>query len=103
MKEAFFFFKCLRFPYYKKHILVEGFSFIILIITVWFLVTWCKDNVPIGEDSSVYQFIQVGNKYKMKVLRASHDDIGQYVIEARDSNGVQVMAAFSVNLSILSE
>lgn len=68
-----------------------------------FVVTWCKDNVPIVEDSSVYQFIQVDNKYRMKILRASHDDIGQYVVEAKDSNGVQVTAAFSVNVSFLSE
>lgn len=67
------------------------------------VVTWCKDSVPIVEDSSVYQFIQVDNKYRMKILRASHDDIGQYVVEAKDSNGVQVTAAFSVNLSFLSE
>lgn len=68
-------------------------------------VTWCKDNVPIGEDSAVYQFMQAGNKYRMKILRAGHDDIGQYVVEAKDAanNGVQVTAAFSVNLSFLSE
>lgn len=66
-------------------------------------VTWSKDNVPIGEDSSVYQLTQVDNKFRMKILRASHDDIGQYVVEAKDSSGVQVTAAFSVNLSFLSE
>jgi len=69
----------------------------------YIIVTWIKDNVPIGEDSSIYQFMQVGNKYRMKILRAGHDDIGQYVVEAKDSSGVQVAAAFSVNLSFLSE
>lgn len=40
----------------------------------------------------------------MKILRAGHDDIGQYVVEAKDAaTGVQVTAAFSVNLSFLSE
>lgn len=74
-----------------------------MVLLFGFSVTWCKDNVPIGEDSSVYQFTQVDNKLRMKILRASHDDIGQYVVEAKDSNGVQVSAAFSVNLSFLSE
>lgn len=39
----------------------------------------------------------------MKILRAGHDDIGQYVVEAKASNSIQVTAAFSVNLSFLSE
>jgi len=47
--------------------------------------------------------MQVDNKYRMKILRAGHDDIGQYVVEAKDSSGAQVAAAFSVNLSFLSE
>lgn len=39
----------------------------------------------------------------MKILRAGHDDIGQYVVEAKNTNGVQATAAFSVNLSSLSD
>jgi len=39
----------------------------------------------------------------MKILRAGHDDIGQYVVEAKNSSGEQVAAAFSVNLAFLSE
>jgi len=66
-------------------------------------VTWFKDNVPIGEDLSVYQFMKVDDKFRMKILRAVHDDIGQYVVEAKNSNGVQATAAFSVNLSSLSD
>lgn len=66
-------------------------------------VTWYKDNVPIGDDSSVYQLMQVGDKYRMKILRSGHDDIGQYVVEAKDASGLQITAAFSVNLSVLSE
>lgn len=75
----------------------------LIISCSYIIVTWIKDNVPIGEDSSIYQFMQVDNKYRMKILRAGHDDIGQYVVEAKDSSGVQVAAAFSVNLSFLSE
>lgn len=66
-------------------------------------VTWFKDSVPIGDDSTVYQLMQVGDKYRMKILRSCHDDIGQYVVDVKDSSGAQITAAFSVNLSVLSE
>lgn len=64
---------------------------------------WSKDNVPINEDSSVYQFMQVDNKYRMKILRTSHDDIGQYVVYAKGSDGAKITAAFSVNLTFSSD
>jgi len=67
-------------------------------------VEWSKDNVPINEDSSVYQFMQVDNKYRMKILRTSHNDIGQYVVYAKGpADGAQITAAFSVNLTFSSD
>jgi len=68
-------------------------------------VEWSKDNVPVNEDSSVYQFMQVDNKYRMKILRTGHNDIGQYAVHANGTaaDGGRITAAFSVNLTFPSD
>uniref|UniRef100_A0A8D8QGY6 Twitchin n=1 Tax=Cacopsylla melanoneura TaxID=428564 RepID=A0A8D8QGY6_9HEMI len=55
-------------------------------------VSWYKDGNPVNDDPATYQFTQIGQTYKMKILSATLEDMGQYSAQAGG-----IVAAFSLN------
>ncbi|KAI5726324.1 hypothetical protein M8J76_000791 [Diaphorina citri] len=56
-------------------------------------VSWYKDGNPVSDDPATYQFTQIGQTYKMKILSTTLDDVGQYSAQMGG-----IIAAFSLNV-----
>jgi len=61
-------------------------------------VTWLKDNKPIEEKSSKFQFIMDGSKkFKFEISNCRSTDVGQYVAKA-EGKTAEAVAAFALNV-----